>query len=204
MEYSGFYDGDTLYGQEEFNRYFDNLYESGVSLDDSGNMTLGVTGGPGSVQIGTGFAIVKGFYYYNDSAKSLTVTPDAQYSRIDRVVLRANLLTGPISAILKQGTPGSSPQPPALQRDSSVWEISLARITVTPAGAITVADERFDQSVCGAVRPKNLTEYNDMIAEFQRQWEEWFASQQGTGWRNIYVQASEPEGEVNGSIWIDT
>ena len=147
MEYSGFYDGDALYGQEEFNRYFDNLYESGVSLDDAGNMTLGVTGGSGSVQIGTGFAIVKGFYYYNDSAKSLTVTPDAQYSRIDRVVLRANLLTGPISAILKQGTPGSSPQPPALQRDSSVWEISLARITVTPARAITVAEERFDQSV---------------------------------------------------------
>lgn len=23
MEYSGFYNGDTLYGQEEFNRYFD-------------------------------------------------------------------------------------------------------------------------------------------------------------------------------------
>ena len=41
MEYSGFYDGDTLYGQEEFNRYFNNLYESGVSLDDAG-IVLGV------------------------------------------------------------------------------------------------------------------------------------------------------------------
>lgn len=204
MEYSGFYNGDTLYGQEEFNRYFDNLYESGVSIDESGSMTLDVTSASGAVQIGTGFAIVKGFYYYNDSAKSLTVTPDAQYSRVDRVVLQANLATGPISIILKQGSAGSSPQPPDLRRDTSIWEISLARVTVTPAGTLTIADERFDQAVCGAIRPKNLTEYNDMVAEFERQWEEWFARQQGTGWRNIYVQASEPEDEVSGSIWIDT
>ncbi len=204
MEYSGFYNGDTLYGQEEFNRYFDNLYESGVSIDESGSMTLDVTSVSGAVQIGTGFAIVKGFYYYSDSVKSLTITPDAQYSRIDRVVLQANLATGPITAILKQGTPASNPQPPTLRRDGSVWEISLARITVTPAGALTISDERFDQVVCGAIRPKNLTEYNDMITEFQRRWEEWFASQQGTGWRNIYVQANTPEGAVDGNIWIDT
>ena len=31
MQNYGFYNGDALYGQEEFNMYFDNMYESGVS-----------------------------------------------------------------------------------------------------------------------------------------------------------------------------
>ena len=43
-----------------------------------------------------------------------------------------------------------------------------------------------------------------MVAEFERRWEAWFASQQGEGQRNIYVQANTPEGAVDGSIWIDT
>ncbi|MGO5165188.1 hypothetical protein ACTQ51_04680, partial [Candidatus Paralachnospira sp. LCP21S3_H12] len=69
---------------------------------------------------------------------------------------------------------------------------------------ITVTDERADQSVCGAIRPKNMTEYKDMVAEYQRQWDAWFARQQGTGWRNIYIQQAEPGEAVAGSIWIRT
>lgn len=46
MANSGFFDGGTEYGQEDFNRYFDNLFYSGVSIGDSGNMTMGVTAAP--------------------------------------------------------------------------------------------------------------------------------------------------------------
>lgn len=204
MEYSGFYDGDAEYGQEEFNRYFENLYESGVSIDEDGNMTLSVTKGTGAVSVGAGFAIVKGFYFYSDAVKSLAVSTPTSFARVDRVVLQANLLTGPISLILKQGTPASSPQPPSLVRNDSTWEISLAKVKITTGGVITVTDERFDSYACGAIRPKNLTEYKDMIAAFQEQWDVWFAAQQGTGWRNIYIQADEPDGAVSGSIWLDT
>ena len=37
MQNYGFYNGDALYGQEEFNMYFDNMYESGVSIDGAGD-----------------------------------------------------------------------------------------------------------------------------------------------------------------------
>lgn len=202
MENSGFYDGGALYGQDEFNRYFDNIYRSGVSLDDTGAMTLAVSGGAGSVGVAAGFAILRGFWYYNDSPKSLAVSAPATLSRIDRVVLRLTITAKTITAALKQGTEASSPQPPALQRDSNVYEISLAQVRVTTAGAITVTDERPLEDVCGAIRPKNLTEYDDMIATFQAQWQAWFNSQQAAGWRNIYIQDTQPTSPEVGSIWI--
>lgn len=202
MENSGFYDGGALYGQDEFNRYFDNLYRSGVSLDDTGAMTLAVSGGAGSVSVAAGFAILRGFWYYNDSAKSLAVSAPSTLSRIDRVVLRLTITAKTITAVLKQGTEASSPQPPTLQRDGNVYEISLAQVRVTTAGAITVTDERPLEDVCGAIRPKNLTEYQDMIATFQTQWQAWFTSQQSKGWRNIYIQDTQPTSPEVGSIWI--
>lgn len=202
MEYSGFFNGEDEYGQDEFNRYFDNLYRSGVSLDDSGSMTLAVSGGTGAVSVGTGFAIIKGFYYYNDSTKTLIVPTPSNFTRIDRVVVRMSTTSKTASAVIKSGIEASSPTPPALQRDSSVYELSLGQVRVTTAGVITVTDERPLEDVCGAIRPKNLTEYDDMVATFQAQWEAWFASQQAAGWRNIYIQADQPSNPEVGSIWI--
>ncbi len=37
-QYHGFWDGGALYGQVEFNRYFDRIYESGVSVRADGSM----------------------------------------------------------------------------------------------------------------------------------------------------------------------
>lgn len=202
MRKSGFFNGDTEYGQEEFNRYFDNIYESGVSLDPSGNMTLAVTGGNRAVTVGKGFAILKGFFFFNDSDAVLQVTPDSNYTRIDRLVVNVNLLSGPADIMLKKGTAGSTPKPPELQRDDNVYEISLAKLTVQINGIVTVTDERFDTAVCGAIRPKNLTEIKAMTAQFKSQFEEWFDAQQAKGWRNVFIQPGTPGGSVTGSIWI--
>lgn len=203
MQNYGFFNGDELYGQEEFNRYFDNLYESGVSLDSSGNMTFKVTpSGNRQFQVAVGFAIIKGFYLYNDSVYTGTVVPDAANSRIDRVVIRANLVTGPVEIALRKGTAAASPKVPALVRNSDTYEISLARIMVAPNGTLTVTDERSDSRVCGAIRPKNLTEYKTMVEGFRERWERWFADQITGGWRNIHIQKEKPTGSVEGSIWI--
>ena len=204
MQYSGFFNGDQEYGQDEFSRYFNNIYESGVSVDDTGTMTLAVAKSASSVTVGAGFAIIKGFYLYNDSELGISINADTDYSRIDRVVIRLNLLTGPAEITIKEGIAGSMPAPPALQRDDNIYELSLARVMVSPSGDISVLDERFDTSVCGAIRPKNMTEYKDMVSEYERRWEEWFAAQQGKGWRDIYIQPTEPREAVAGSIWIQT
>lgn len=204
MVYSGFFDGEFEYGQEEFNRYFANLYESGVSMNDAGEMTLKVTAGNGSVIVAPGFAIVNGFYLYNDNELELAVTPNTNYNRIDRVVCRVKPMAGNAEIAVIKGIAASVPEVPGLTRNEVTYEISLAKVMVSTNGIKNIVDERADVSVCGAIRPKNLTEYRTMVAAFKKQWEEWFAVQQGTGWRNIYIQSSEPGEAVAGSIWIKT
>ena len=61
MEYYGFFNGGTEYGQEEFNRYFDNIYESGIAVNSDGSMQYPIAISSGKVTVGKGFAILKGF-----------------------------------------------------------------------------------------------------------------------------------------------
>lgn len=204
MEYSGFFNGEQEYGQDEFNRYFDNIYESGVSINADNTMTLAVVNERGVIKASKGFAIVKGFYLYNDSLKTLEITPDINYDRIDRVVVRLNISTSKVSVEVKKGVAGSKPQAPILQRDNLVYELSLAQLYVPRSGSITLTDERYRKELCGAIRPKNLTEFNDMINGFTTQFDRWFDSQQAKGWRNMFIQNEPPEGSVTGSIWIKT
>ena len=69
-------------------------------------------------------------------------------------------------------------------------------------GQISITDERFNTAVCGEIRPKNLAGYKEMVEEFDRQFQAWFKNVQGTGWRNIFAQDTEPGGAVTGAIWI--
>lgn len=202
MEHSGFFDGDNLYGQDEFNRYFDNIYESGISINENGNMTLNCYVNNNNIIVESGFAIVKGFYLYNDSNKTIAITRDSSYKRIDRIVLRLNKSTKKVSIELKQGTASSKPVSPSLQRDNLVYELSLCQLNVPTSGNITIVDERFRSELCGAIRPKNITEYKDMIKTFTGQFDKWFDSQQAKGWRNIFIQSERPNNSVVGSIWI--
>lgn len=202
-EHSGFFNGDQEYGQEEFNRYFDNIYESGVSVNSDNSMTLNVTASGMNILVSAGFAIVKGFYLYNDSTKTIIETADPNYKRIDRVVLKLNLGSSKVSIELKKGTPSSSPVAPALQRDNIIYELSLAQILVSKDNTLRVTDERYLAGVCGAIRPKNLTEFNAMIAGLQERFNVWFNKLQAPT-RNIYLQNSQPVGVKEGDIWIQT
>ena len=201
-EYSGFFDGDNLYGQDEFSRYFDNIYQSGVSIDDNGDMTLGCAITGDSVIIGKGFAIVKGFYLYSDADKTLNISRDLNYNRIDRIVIKLNLSNKKVTLEHKQGVAGSNPVALSLQRDNLIYELSLCQIEVPKDGAITLVDERFRNELCGAIRPKNLSEIEAMIKEFEKSWDNWFSNQQGQGWRSVYIQTENPGDITEGSIWI--
>lgn len=204
MEYYGFFNGGTEYGQEEFNRYFDNIYESGIAVNSDGSMQYPIAISSGKVTVGKGFAILKGFYHYNDSPKEFQLSPDANYSKIYRVILQLNVAQSAVKLLVRAGGASSIPPSPAFVRTDSIYELSLGQYKVTKNGGITLyRDERSDNSVCGAIRPKTLTAYNAAMKENQRLFDEWFKQQQGTGWRNIYTQSTTPSGAVSGSIWIN-
>lgn len=204
MEHYGFFNGDQEYGQEEFSRYFDNIFESGINFDLEDNLKFKVSNEGNVIKIGDGFAIVKGFYLFNDSIKNIKIVANPNYDRVDRVVIRLNLSTKVVSINLKEGVAGSHPVTPAIQRDNLIYELSLAQVKITNSGIITIIDERFRTELCGGIRPKNQTEYKDMIKQFQSQFDSWFNQQQALGWRKVYIQPNEPEGSVPGSIWIQT
>lgn len=204
MEYYGFFNGDAEYGQDEFNRYFDNLYESGIAMNTDNSMQYPLSLAGNQVSVGVGFAILKGFYHYNDSAQTLSFAA-GNNPRISRVVIQLDLGLKKTALMVKNGTPAASPQPPTLIRNGSYYELSLAQYRVETTGAVSlVKDERTDVSVCGAIRPRNLNDYDAAMKEFQRRFEEWFTSIQGDAGRSIFIQADGPEGAVDGSIWIDT
>lgn len=68
-----------------------------------------------------------------------------------------------IKAFILKGTPNDNPLPPALTRNSLVYEISLAQILV-PANSATIpitniTDERMHKAVCGVVSSQLDSEY---------------------------------------------
>ena len=112
-----------------------------------------------TVIIGTGMAWLKyadfaGVAYANTETKTLRLaTANANYPRIDRVVIRYSKSENSVYLAVKTGSAATTPVAPAVTRGSGTYEISLAQIYV-PANAsrITAAnitDERMNTSVCG-------------------------------------------------------
>ena len=211
-QYHGFWDGGALYGQAEFNRYFDRIYESGVGVRADGSMEYEVKKASATTLTvaGDSFAIIKGFYRYTPADMTITVPAG---NRKDRVVIKMDKTRRMVyEPQLKQGTAST---PPALQRDNNVWEISLAQITVNTSGIVSVTNERTDKTLCGAIRPKNLSEFNDwmnglkqlantLLNDIQVRFDTWFEGAQGRTPREIFVQDAntEPENSSEGALWI--
>jgi len=118
----------STYAGDGVVRYDRNLL--GVFADSSGML----------VKLPTGSAVVAGAMYNNDAQFSITVgNGHATLPRVDRIVLRYTFSSGVIAAVCKAGTANATPVPPTLQRDTSVWELSLAQVAVAPALSTSIA-----------------------------------------------------------------
>ena len=110
----------------------------------------------------------------NGSKLQLSVdSADSTLNRIDRVIVEwktTNYVDYPEIKILK-GTTSSIASAPSLTNNSTVRQISLARIYI-PAGTISltnslIKDERLDTSVCGLVTDKVSIDTSTMNSQFQ-------------------------------------
>jgi hypothetical protein len=91
------------------------------------------------VKLPTGAAVVAGAMYNNSAQMNIAVANGGASPRIDRGVVRYTFSTGAVNAVAKQGTPNATPVPPALQRDTSVWELSLGQIAVAAGLSTSLA-----------------------------------------------------------------
>lgn len=159
---------DTYIGAEEVMRWLHGR-TSGV-FAAAGNAAVAAMETPGmavTVTDGTGWltdAGGNGVVWWNDTEKTtgakliLNVDmADAVLDRIDRIVVEwptTNYVGLPEIKILK-GTPASNAAAPALTNNSTVRQISLARVAVgagiTAVTASMITDERLDPAVCGLV-----------------------------------------------------
>jgi len=152
----GFFNSATgdrrLYSAADFARRFSLYFTSGVFRGTG--LDLRVATGTGmTLNVGAGAAHLNGYYCETITGEVVPVTPASGANRIDRMVLRLDLdsTSRNVTLVMKQG--GASA--PALTRTSTMWEISLAKITVrtgiTTVSSADITDERGDMSVCGYV-----------------------------------------------------
>lgn len=199
---------------EQFALYFKQFISNGVYHTDN-VPALNIVASTGlNSKISSGSAYIEGFMYNNTSDLILTHdVADATNPRIDRIVLRLDRSVNGryIKAFVKKGTPATNPQPPALQRDSIIHEISLAQVRVN-AGATTIAsvtDERFDKSVAGLVTSLITIPIEDFQQEWdawlagrQSQWDTWFNSRQNQIGVKLTTGTVEPTGVATGDVWL--
>ena len=184
---------DTYIGAESVMRWLHGR-TSGV-FAAARNAAVAAIATPGmavTVTDGTGWlsnANADGIVWWNDTQAqtgALLQLPidmaDATLSRIDRVIVEwrtTNYVALPEIKILK-GSLSSSPTAPALTNNSTLRQISLARVSVaagvTAITASMITDERLDPAVCGLVTDGLSidtdtinAQFSELLAKLQRE-----------------------------------
>lgn len=157
-EKSGFFNsigGDRKYKADFFAEYFSSFIGNGVFPNPSTNLQV-LSSGNMTLTLKAGKAWINGYYYNNEVDMTLNIdNADGILNRIDRIVLRFDIVTRAINAKVKKGTSATSPAAPALQRDANAYELGLAEIYIGK-GVISVTqanitDLRQDTTKCGIV-----------------------------------------------------
>jgi hypothetical protein len=120
-----------------------------------------------SVRVGSGRAIVGGFYYQLTQSQTVPIASNTgTTSRIDLVILRLNMSTSSVNLAVKQGQPAAAPKAPTLTRDyGDVWEMALHQVTVPAnSGALTILNVAAYDMPDRVEAPWDA----DTVAEFQQ------------------------------------
>jgi len=159
---------DRLYSSSNFAERFEDFIINGV-VGDSGtigdNLLVEVETGEMASSINVGSAYIRGYRFklIDESWGIHHDNADATHPRIDRVVLELNTNDDAreIAPKIIKGTPASSPIAPALTRNGSVYQLSLAQVLIPanvsslPSNAVT--DERSNSTVCGVAKLRIAT-----------------------------------------------
>lgn len=174
-------DGDRKYNADDISNYFLKLISNGVFATPANAMQVQESSGM-TVKVSAGWGFINCKWINNDSDYFITLDePDIILNRADRIVLRLNKDESlrNIEIAVKRGTPGENPSVPSLQRDESVWELSLAYVMVwagrTEITQADIADERGNTEVCGWVTGLiNQIDTTNLFAQYDSAFWLWF------------------------------
>ena len=146
----------------------------------TGNAAVSVIAGSMQVQVAPGIGWItdaddNGICWWFDAAITLDIDPaeaTGTLNRIDRVIVEwktTDYADLPEVKILT-GTSASSAAAPALTNNSTVRQLSLARISI-PAGtteltSVLITDERLDPEVCGLVTESVAADTSMIAAQY--------------------------------------
>jgi hypothetical protein len=182
---------DRAVDSSQLRELYSNLMTNGVLLKDSTNLQVTANNNM-EIVVSPGLCNIQGAIKKFGEDTTITVaSANATMNRIDTIVARLDLNSDyrDIGLFIIQGTPASVPTRPELTRNTSVYEIALADITIKAnATSITqanISDTRLDTNRCGiisAIAEFDTTElYNQIqtdLKEFQESneldFEQWF------------------------------
>jgi len=182
--------------------------DSGV-VGGYGSAGLAVTasGSGMTVSVAPGGAILRGTYYENTDAVSLTIGTASGSPRIDLVVVRMNPDTNTTVLAVVAGTPAASPVAPTLtQATGGIFEIELAQVAVSASAvAIAAADltdrRKFVGSRVGVwktdTRPPTPRLYRLGYNVTRAKWEFW----DGINWVDL-IPSTVPNADTVGGLQI--
>lgn len=126
--------------ETQYSQLFKRLQLTGVAGNPTSNdLKVSANSSGMQVKVAPGFAIIRGHAYNSDVEETLTIAASATNPRRDLIVLRLDPSANSALLAVKTGTPATSPTDPNLtQTDEGVYELPLARVTVT-ANAVTVS-----------------------------------------------------------------
>ncbi|HHB0756383.1 structural protein [Enterococcus faecalis] len=144
-------DGDRMYDDSDFSRFFEGLFSYGVSLTTAN--ALKVTTSPNGgmkVQVDSGYSFT-GKVFLNSSAKALSIdVASSTQDRTDSVVVRMDKSVRDVFLVVKKNDT-------TVTRTSDVYELQLATIkvprNVSSITADLITDKRADEKVCGYSSP---------------------------------------------------
>ncbi len=186
---------DRAESSDFFALFFASLISSGVLGDTSDRFQVLAQEGL-KLQILPGIGFVRGRFAWDDEVSVIELDPaPSTYSRIDRIVLRANYIDRQCEIVKKTGTADASPVAPVLIRpepgnSGDYYELSLATIKLksnqTVISNADITDTRINSDECGFVHSliervstetlfaQYLAWYEDVTKQAESDLEQWF------------------------------
>ncbi len=164
---------DREYEAKVFANYFKKFLSNGVYFGEYNNykensMKVSLEGGM-NIKVATGAGLIEGVDFENGEDRIFTLSRPASSKRIDRVVVQLNnsLSIRATKLYIKEG---DNSKPADLQRDTNIYEICVAEITVSSDSNIqeeNIKDTRMNKELCGIVNSLISVDGEELYQKFQ-------------------------------------